>query len=185
MKTMPLVISDDHAVFDEVSQLPLETWGHSEVLGETERRHHAVSELKTFQPELVSVDTGLALLDEAPGSSPGVANGKANKVPITKTILRHKRTGLYFAPEGGWVSDWRKARHISDPTNIMATCKAHELPRIEFILKSEADDSRDYSIGPLRVSTEVVEPNRYAELGVRALTHERTIASDFNVHTVT
>jgi hypothetical protein len=57
-----------------------------------------------------------------------------------KRLLRHKETGLYFAPDGGWVSDWRKAMPISDLTNILATCKAHELPQIEFVLKSEAGE---------------------------------------------
>lgn len=57
-----------------------------------------------------------------------------------KRLLRHKETGLYFAPDGGWVSDWRKAKPISDLTNILATCKEHELPQIEFVLKSDAGE---------------------------------------------
>lgn len=59
---------------------------------------------------------------------------------LMKKILRHKVTGLYFAPEGRWVTDWRKAMSISDLTNILATCKEHELPQIEFVLKSEAGE---------------------------------------------
>jgi len=57
-----------------------------------------------------------------------------------KRLLRHKKTGLYFAPDGGWVCDWRQAKPISDLTNILATCKEHELPQIEFVLKSEAGE---------------------------------------------
>jgi len=55
-----------------------------------------------------------------------------------KRLLRHKETGLYFAPDGGWVSDWRQAMPISDLSNILATCKEHELSQIEFVLKSDA-----------------------------------------------
>jgi hypothetical protein len=57
-----------------------------------------------------------------------------------KRLLRHKETGLYFAPDGGWVRDWRKAMPISDLTNILATCKEHELPQIEFVLKSDVGE---------------------------------------------
>ena len=57
-----------------------------------------------------------------------------------KKLLRHKETGLYFAPDASWVSDWRKAMPISDLNNILATCKTHELSQIEFVLKSEAGD---------------------------------------------
>src|SRR6267378_2040108 len=63
-----------------------------------------------------------------------------HEITLMKRLLRHKESGLYFAPDGGWVSDWRKAMPISDLTNILATCKEHELPQIEFVLKSEAGE---------------------------------------------
>ena len=140
MKTIPLFFSDDPDVLPEVSRLPLEAADDIGVISEAQNRHHAVSELKIFQPEFVSVDTGLSSLDEAAGSSPCAVKGNGNKIALTKRILRDKWTGLYFAPDSAWVNDWRKAMHIPNPTDILATCKPHELPRIEFILKPKGSE---------------------------------------------
>jgi hypothetical protein len=142
MKTIPLFISDDHAALHEVLQLPLVASDDIEIVSEAENRHRPVSEIRIFQPEIVPRDTAPSL-NEVAGSSPGSSNGHGSNVATTKRILRHKWTGLYFAPKGGWVSDWRQAMHISDPTDLLATCKAHESPQIEFILKFEADECDD------------------------------------------
>ncbi len=82
MKTITVVISDDHAVFREGLRLLLNATDDIEVVGEAENGHRAVGETKRLRPNLVIMDIAMPLLNGVEA-----ARKIALQVPATKVLI--------------------------------------------------------------------------------------------------
>jgi DNA-binding NarL/FixJ family response regulator len=82
MKTITVLLCDDHTVFREGLRLLLEAAGDIEVIGEAEDGHRAVSEAHRLQPDVVLMDVAMSLLNGVEA-----ARRIARAVPATKVLI--------------------------------------------------------------------------------------------------
>jgi len=82
MKTITVLLCDDHAIFREGLRLLLEAAGDIKVVGEAEDGHHAVGETKRLQPDVVLMDVAMSLLNGVEA-----ARKIAREVPAAKVII--------------------------------------------------------------------------------------------------
>src|SRR4051812_12974120 len=63
MKTITVLLCDDHAIVRQGLRALLEVAGDMQVIGEAENGHEAVREAKRLQPEVVLMDLAMPLLN--------------------------------------------------------------------------------------------------------------------------
>jgi DNA-binding NarL/FixJ family response regulator len=82
MKTITVVLSDDHTVFREGLRLLLDAAGDIEVIGEAENGNRAVGETKRLRPDVAIMDIAMPLLNGVEA-----ARKIAKEVPATKVLI--------------------------------------------------------------------------------------------------
>ncbi len=82
MKTITVLLADDHALIREGLRLVLETDEGIEVVGEAENGRRAVGETKRLQPDVVLLDLSMPLLNGVEA-----ARQIARDVPATKVLI--------------------------------------------------------------------------------------------------
>src|SRR5438045_2487656 len=105
MKTIKLLIVEDHAVVRKGLRILLETAADMEVIGEAEDGVEAVRKTRRFHPDVVLMDLSLPLLDgmgatrqihyEAPSTKVLVLSSYSGEAMVTKSI-ENGATGYLF-----------------------------------------------------------------------------------------
>ena len=62
------------------------------------------------------------------------------KLLQTKRVIQHKDTKLYFKSDGQWTDELERAAHFKCFAEVVTTCEAHDLHRVELVLKFEKSD---------------------------------------------
>ena len=63
-----------------------------------------------------------------------------SKLLQAKRVIQHKETKLYLRPDGKWTKRLERAAHFKCFADVVKTCEAHDLQRVELVLRFERSE---------------------------------------------
>ena len=131
MKTITVLLADDHTIIRQGLRLVLEAWPGIEVVGEAEDGRQCVSEAKRLRPDVVLLDLAMPLLN-------GVEATRqiTNEVPVTKVLVlssysddQHLAQAIE-AGASGYLPKEAAAEHLLQAIRVIAEGAAFFAPTI-------------------------------------------------------